>query len=205
MATATRTVVRLVALVGSAMKAGLIAMLSAPKLIWDGTRFVLEALKPQSQAAQAETALVTKVEELVAETETKAAMTSAGGITRADVRPTHHTDLGRAALQYLQPMEGDDESLAVMLDDQAKDYLDTLPRDRLALFVNYRPEQIGRHLSRDVPLLNMPRVPSYREYTQALYDRLAAEGQNPDPRIVQTVRRADVDLEPQDTVRFGGR
>lgn len=201
---ATRTVTRFVALVGSAMKAGLIAMLSAPKLIWDGTRFVLEALKPQSQAAQAQGTLVQQVEELVAETETKAEMTAAG-VHKADVRPTHFTDLGRAALQYLQPMEGDDESLAVMLDDQAKDYLDSLPRDRLALFVNYRPEQIGRHLSRDVPLINMPKVPSYREYTQALYNRLAAEGHNPDPRIVRTVRLADVDEEPQDTVRFGGR
>jgi hypothetical protein len=201
---AVRYVTRIVALVASAAKLGLIALLSAPKLVWDGTKFVLQALSPPQQAAQAQGELVQQVEELVAETETKAAMTAAG-VHKADIRPTHHTDLGRAALQYLMPMEGDDETIAVMLDDQAKDYLDSLPRDRLALFVNFRPEQIGRHLTREVPIATMPRVPSYREYTQSLYDRLAAEGHNPDPRIVQSIRWADVDEEPQDTVRFGGR
>lgn len=195
---------RTIALFAAVMRLTLAAMAAAPKLVWEGGRWILRSLAPPQQAAQAETALVQQVEELVAETETKAEMTAAG-VHKADVRPTHFTDLGRAALQYLHPMEGDDESLAVMLDDQAKDYLDTLPRDRLALFVNYRPEQIGRHLSRDVPLLNMPRVPSYREYTQALYVRLAAEGHNPDPRIVQSIRRADVDEEPQDGVRYGMR
>ncbi|MCJ2047645.1 hypothetical protein MKK58_24345 [Methylobacterium sp. J-078] len=189
---------------GAVIAATLAALAAAPKLIWEGGRWILRSLAPPQQAAQAPGELVEQVEELVAETETKAAMTSAG-VHKADIRPTHHTDLGRAALQYLMPMEGDDETIAVMLDDQAKDYLDSLPRDRLALLVNFRPEQIGRHLTREVPIATMPRVPSYREYTQSLYDRLAAEGHNPDPCIVQSIRRADVDEEPQDGVRYGMR
>lgn len=189
---------------GAVIAATLAALAAAPRLIWEGGRWVLRSLAPPQQAAQAENALMAEVEDLVAETEAKAEMTAAG-VHRADVPADFHADLGRAAIQYLADAEHEDPSLAAMLDDQAKEYLINLPRDRQSLLVNYRPEQIARHLLREVPLINMPRVPTYREYTQALYDRLAAEGHNPDPRIVQTVRRADVDETPEDAVRFGMR
>lgn len=200
-----RYVARFVALVGSAMKAGLIALLSAPKLVWDGTKFVLQALSPPQQAAQAETALVTQVEELVAETEAKAEMTSAG-IHKADVPADFHADLGRAAVQYLADAEHEDPSLASLLDEEMRDYLLHLPRDRQSLLVAYRPAQIGMHLSGDIPLVNMPRIPSFREWQQAQHDRLVAQGLRPDPRAIRTVRLADVDETPDaDTVRFGMR
>lgn len=189
---------------GAVIAATLAALAAAPKLIWEGGRWILRSFAPPAQARQVESALVAQVEDLVAETETKAAMTAAGD-HKADVRPTHYVDLGRAAIQYLADAEHEDPILASMLDDQAKEYLITLPRDRQSLLVNYRPEQIARHLLREVPLINMPRVPTYREYTQALYDRLAAEGHNPDPRIVQSIRKADVDETPEDTVLYGMR
>ena len=200
---------RTIALFAAVMRLTLAAMAAAPKLVWEGGKWIARSFAPPAQAAQAESALRAEVEDLVAETEAKATMTAAG-IHKADVPADFHADLGRAAIQFLADAEHEDPSLAAMLDDEAKEYLLHLPRDRQSLLVAYRPAQIGRHLTREVALVNMPRVPSFREWQQAEYARLAKAGHSPNPADFQrVVRKADVpdapEEEPQDTVRFGGR
>ncbi|MCJ2043169.1 hypothetical protein MKK58_01185 [Methylobacterium sp. J-078] len=195
---------RTIALFAAVMRLTLAAMAAAPKLVWEGGKWIARSFAPPAQAAQAESALMAEVEDLVAETETKAALTAAG-VHRADVPADFHADLGRAAIQFLADAEHEDPSLAAMLDEEAKEYLINLPRDRQSLLVNYRPAQIGRHLTREAALINMPRVPTFKEYRQALYDRMEAEGLRPDPRIVQSIRKADVDETPEDGVRYGMR
>ena len=200
---------RPLAFIAAVMRLTLAAMAAAPKLLWEGGKWVLRSLGPPQQAAQAESALMAEVEDLVAETEAKAEMTAAG-IHRADVPADFHADLGRAAIQYLANAENEDPILAAMLSEETKGYLRGLPRDRQVLLTAYRPANIGRHLSSEVPILGMPKVPTYREWQQAEYARLVAAGHSPNPADYQrVVRKADVpdaaDDTPEDTVRYGGR
>jgi hypothetical protein len=190
--------------------ATLAALAAAPRLIWEGGRWILRSLSPPQQARQAESALVAQVEDLVAETEAKAQIAATTGIVKADVGPDFHRNLGRAALQHLLCEDDADPTLAAMLSDETKSYLANLQRDRLAIFVCLQAEVIGRHLSGDARLATMPRVPSYREWQQAEYARLVKAGHSPDPADYhRVVRRADVpdaaDEPEEDAVRFGMR
>lgn len=200
--------------VASAVVAGILAMLSAPKMVWEAGKWVLRAVSPQPQAPQAQGALMQQVEELVAETESQAAVVAskaardAAGITSADVGPDFHRHLGQAALQFLMPEAGVDPTLEAMIDDEKAHYLLSLPRDQLALFVCMKAEVIGRHLSGDAPLATMPRIPTFREYQATQYARLVKAGHSPDPRDFQhVVRKADVPdaVEEEDAVRYGMR
>ena len=196
--------------IGALIAATLAAIAAAPRLIWEGGRWVLRSLAPQPQARQAENALMEQVEDLVAETEAKAQTAAATGIVRAYVGPDFHRNLGRAALQHLLCEDDADPTLAAMLSDETKSYLAGLPRDRLAIFVCLQAEVIGRHLSGDTPLVRMPRIPSYREWQQSEYAHLVKAGHSPNPADYRrVVRRADVpdaaDEPKEDAVRFGMR
>ncbi|MHC2001816.1 hypothetical protein ACYQR9_15455 [Methylobacterium sp. CM6241] len=204
------TVRRFLGAVGALVAATLAAIAAAPRLIWEGGRWVLRSLAPPAEARQAENALIEQVADLVAETEAKAEIAAATGIVKADVGPDFHRNLGRAALQHLLCEDDADPTLAAMLSDETRSYLANLPRDRLAIFVCLQAEVIGRHLSGDARLATMPRVPLYREWQQAESARLVKAKHSPDPadyrRVVRGVDVPDAADEPEeDAVRFGMR
>jgi hypothetical protein len=189
--------------VASAVVAGILAMLAAPRLIWEAGRWVLRAFSPQPQAPQAERELVQQVEEVTAAVEAKV-----DGILKADVGPDFDVSLGRAALDFLFDAEDADPILAAMLTDETKAYLSGLSREHLGRMVCYSPERVGSHISGGVQILGLPRVPTYREYQAAEFSRLLKAGHTPNPAdYCHVVRKADVAApEPEEeleAVRFG--
>jgi len=187
--------------VASAVVAGILAMLAAPRLIWEAGRWVLRAVSPQPQAPQAESELVQQVEEVTAAVEAKT-----NGVLKADVAPDFEVSLGRAALDHLFDAEDADPTLAAMLSDETRAYLDGLSREHLARIVCYSPERVGSHISGGVQILGIPRVPTYQEWQAMEFNRLLKAGHNPDPAdYCHVIRRADV-AEPEEeveAVRFG--
>ncbi len=169
-------------------KLGLLAMLSAPKLVWDGARFVLKSFGPPQQAAQAESALVQQVEELVAETE-------AEGRARRRRHPQGRRPGGfprrpRARRAPVPGRCGTRESDPRGPAERRDEGLPPPPCPRQAGPAHgISAANIGRHLSGEVPILGMPKVPTYREWQQAEYARLVAAGHSPNPADYQRVVR----------------
>ncbi|MBK3397702.1 hypothetical protein [Methylobacterium ajmalii] len=148
----------------SVMRAAFAAMACAPRLVWDGTRFVLRAA--------ASLIPTPPQEEAVAEEELMAELNRPREILKADVvEPDVREEWGYAAGNHLvscgEPTKG-------VLDERAIAYLDALDIEERAALLAYEARHIGQHLMGERMLKGLPKVPTLAEWTAAEKARLAA-------------------------------
>lgn len=148
----------------SVMRAAFAAMARAPRLVWDGTKFVLRAA----------TALIPTPpqEEAMAEEELLRELSRPREIVKADVVEVDpREEWGRAAGDHLFPC-GEERAKGV-LDERARAYLDSLDVEERAAFLAHEPRHIGQHLMGERVLKNLPPVLTFAEWTDAEKARLA--------------------------------
>ncbi|WP_438345788.1 hypothetical protein [Methylorubrum populi] len=147
------------------MRAAFAALARAPKLVWDGTRFVLRAAAAILPTPPQEEALAE--EELLAELNRPREILKAD-IVEADPRE----EWGYAAGNYLASCG--EEPAAGVLDERAIAHLDSLDVAERAALLAYEPRHIGQHLMGERKLKNLPPVPTAAQWTDAEKARLAA-------------------------------
>ncbi|SFE90108.1 hypothetical protein [Methylobacterium sp. yr596] len=160
-----RSVVRFVALM---MRAALAAMAAAPRLVWDGARWVARAVTgapPAVAAAQAEA---------MAEVEAAAQEQAAAQAKPAATPAAVHEAWGRAAVAHLAPLPGQAPAATACLDEAAKRYLDQLTPAQALRLASLEPRHVGAHLLGDRPLAALPRPLTVAEWQAEEKERLAA-------------------------------
>lgn len=150
--------------VASLMRSVAAALARAPRLVWDGTRYVLRAAASILPTPPQEEALAE--EELLRE------LTRPREILKADVVETDpREEWGYAAGNYLvscgEPTKG-------VLDERAIAYLDSLDIEERAALLAYEAKHIGMHLLGERALKGLPPVPTAAQWTDAEKARLAA-------------------------------
>ncbi|SEO94653.1 hypothetical protein SAMN04487843_105138 [Methylobacterium sp. ap11] len=146
-------------------RAAALAMARAPRLVWDGTKFVLRAAAALVPTPPQEEALAE--EELVRELSRPRELVKAD-VVEADPRE----EWGRAAGDHLFPCG--EERAAGILDERARSYLDSLDVEERAALLAYEARHIGQHLLGERKLKNLPPVPTAAQWTDAEKARLAA-------------------------------
>ncbi len=146
-------------------RAAALAMARAPKLVWDGTRFVLRA---------AAAILPTPPqEEAIAEEELMAELNRPRELVKADiVEPDVREEWGYAAGNHL--VSCGEEPAAGVLDERAIAYLDSLDIEERAALLAYEAKYIGAFLLGERVLKGLPKVPTAAQWTDAEKARLAA-------------------------------
>lgn len=145
-------------------RAAALAMARAPRLVWDGTKFVLRAATALIPTPPQEEALAE--EELLAELNRPRVLPKAD-IVEPDVRETW----GRAAGDHLFPCG--EERAAGVLDERARAYLDSLDLEERAALLAHEAKHIGQHLMGERKLKGLPPVPTAAQWTDAEKARLA--------------------------------
>ncbi|MEH3144080.1 MAG: hypothetical protein PGN34_01705 [Methylobacterium frigidaeris] len=147
------------------MRAAFAALARAPRLVWDGTRFVLRA-----SAAVLPTP---PQEEALAEEELLAELNRPREILKADIaEPDVREEWGHAAGSHLFPCG--EERAAGVLDERAVAYLNSLDVEERAALLAYEARHIGQHLMGERVLKGLPKVPTLAEWTAEEKARLAA-------------------------------
>jgi hypothetical protein len=160
-----RSVVRFVALM---MKAAMAAMAAAPRLVWDGARWVARAVTappPAVAAAQAEA---------MSEIEAAAREDAAAQVKPASTPAAVHEAWGRAAVAHLAPLPGQAPAATACLDEAAKRYLDRLSPEQALKLASLEARHIGAHLLGDRRLGGLPRPLTVAEWQAEEKERLAA-------------------------------
>lgn len=163
-----RSVVRFVALV---MKAALAAMAAAPRLVWDGVRWVARSLSGapgQAAAAQAEA-----VAELQAAAD-EATQNLAAPAAAAPAAPSADASLewGQAALRFLA---GQRRGVEGTLDEPALAYLGALSPEQQARLAAHPARRIGEHLLRERRIASLPEPEDMAAWRRAEIDRLCRQ------------------------------
>ncbi|ACS39110.1 hypothetical protein [Methylorubrum extorquens] len=153
--------------IASIMRSVAAALARAPRLVWDGTKFVLRA---------AASILPTPPqEEAIAEQELMAELMRPRELPKADTGyEDPHEAWGRAAGDFLVPCGEPLVRPEAVLDERARAYLDALNVMERAALLAYDARHIGQHLLGDRKLKGLPRVPTAAEFTDAEKQRLAA-------------------------------
>lgn len=151
----------------SIMRSVAAALARAPKLVWDGTKFVLRAAAALIPTPPQEEAMA--ADELMAE------LNRPREIIKADVAEADpREDWGRAAGDYLMPCGAAPVRPEAVLDARAIAYLDSLDVEERAALLAPEPRHIGQHLMGERRLQGLPQVPTAAEWTAAKQARLAA-------------------------------
>ncbi|KMO27746.1 hypothetical protein PUR29_25720 [Methylobacterium ajmalii] len=159
---------RLMRFFALAMRAALAAMAAAPRLIWDGARWVARAITaPPPAVADAQAEAMAEIE--AAAQEDVAAQAKPVGAP-ADV----HEAWGRAAVAHLAPLPGQASEATACLDDAARRYLDRLTPEQALRLASMEHRHVGAHLLGDRPLAALPRPITVAEWQAEEKGRLAA-------------------------------
>lgn len=151
--------------VASLMRSVAAALARAPRLVWDGTKFVLRAAAALVPTPPQEEALAE--EELLAELNRPRVLPKPD-VIEADPRE----EWGYAAGNYL--VSCGEEPASGILDERAIAYLDSLDIEERAALLAYEARHIGRHLLGELALKGLPPVPTAAQWTDAEKARLAA-------------------------------
>ena len=158
---------RLMRFFALAMRAALAAMAAAPKLVWDGARWV----------ARAVTAPPPAVAGAMAEIEAMAQEDVAAQAKSASAPSDVHEAWGRAAVAHLAPLPGQAPEATACLDDAARGYLDRLSPEQALRLASMEHRHVGAHLLGDRPLAALPRPITVAEWQAEEKGRLAAAAQ----------------------------
>lgn len=167
--------------IAAVMKAAMAAMAAAPRLVWDGARWVARAVTaPPLGVAAAQAEAMAEIE--------AAAQEDVAAQAKPAAAPTDvQTAWGRAAVAHLAPLPGQAPEATACLDDAARCYLDKLTPEQALRLASLEPRHVGAHLLGDRPLAAMPRPLTMAEWRAEEKERLAAAAKP----------RARPDAEPQ--------
>ncbi|MEE7478848.1 hypothetical protein [Methylobacterium hispanicum] len=161
-----RSVVRFVAAI---MKAALVALATAPRLVWDGVRWVARSMSGgapgQAAAAQAEA-----VAELQAAAD-EATQNLAAPAASATAAPSADASVewGQAALRFLA---GQRRGVEGTLDEPALAYLGALSPEQQARLAAHPARRIGEHLLRERRIASLPEPEDMAGWRKAELARL---------------------------------
>lgn len=166
---------RLMRFFAAAIRAALVAMATAPKLVWDGFRWVARAVTaPPPAVAEAQAEAIAEIEAMAQE---DAAAKAKPAATPAAI----HEAWGRAAVAHLAPLPGQPPEATACLDDAARCYLNRLTPAQALKLASLEPRHVGAHLLGDRPLPALPRPLTVAEWQAEEKERLAASA-GPRPR-----------------------
>ncbi|BCM83606.1 hypothetical protein [Methylobacterium indicum] len=148
----------------SVMRAVAAALARAPRLVWDGTRFVLRAAAALVPTPPQEEALAE--EELMAELNRPRQLVKAD-VAEVDPREEWGYAAGNHLVSCGEPTKG-------VLDERAMAYLDSLDIEERAALLAYEARHIGAFLLGERKLKGLPPVPTAAQWTDAEKARLAA-------------------------------
>lgn len=159
---------RLMRFFAAAIRAALVAMATAPKLVWDGARWVARAVTaPPPAVAEAQA-------EAMAEIEAAAQEDAAAQAKPASTPAAVHEEWGRAAVAHLAPLPGQAPEATACLDDAARVYLDRLTPEQAFRLASLEPRHVGAHLLGNRPLATLPRPLTLAEWHRQEVERVAA-------------------------------
>ena len=182
---------RLMRFFAAAIRAALVAMATAPKLVWDGARWVARAVTaPPPAVAEAQA-------EAMAEIEAMAQEDAAAKAKPASTPAAVHEAWGRAAVAHLAPLPGQAPGATACLDDAARTYLDQLTPEQAFRLASLEPRHVGAHLLGNRPLSWMPKPLTMAEWRAEEKERLAARAKpRPDGEPRRERREASHRAEP---------
>ncbi|MCF4127928.1 hypothetical protein [Methylobacterium sp. SyP6R] len=159
---------RLMRFFAAAIRAALVAMATAPKLVWDGARWVARAVTaPPPAVAEAQA-------EAMAEIEAAAQEDAAAQAKPAATPAAVHEAWGRAAVAHLAPLPGQAPAATACLDEAARCYLDRLTPAQALKLASLEPRHVGAHLLGNRPLASLPRPLTLAEWHRQEVERVAA-------------------------------
>lgn len=155
---------RLARLMASVAAAALAALALAPRMVWEGGKWVAKTVFPGQPQQEA-----------IAEQELMEEIMRPRPLPKADVGCENpHEAWGRAAADHMMPCGEPLVRPEAVLDERARAYLDSLDVMERAALLAYEPRHIGQHLLGERVLKGLPKVPTAAEFTDAEKARLAA-------------------------------
>lgn len=155
--------------IAAIMRAAMAAMAAAPRMVWDGLRWVARVVTaPPPAVAEAQAEAMAEIEAAAQES---AAAQAKPAAAPADVQ----TAWGRAAVAHLAPIPGQASEATACLDDAARVYLDRLSPEQALRLATMEPRHVGAHLLGDRPLATLPRPLTVAEWRAEEKERLAAK------------------------------
>lgn len=174
-----RSLIRFVAAI---IRAALAAMAAAPRMAWDGARWVAGAVTaPPPAVAEAQA-------EAMAEIEAMAQEDAAAQAKPASTPAAVQTEWGQAAVAHLAPLPGQAPAATACLDEAARCYLDRLTPAQALKLASLEPRHIGAHLLGDRRVASLPRPLTLADWHRQEVERVAAMAK-PRPRPDAEPRR----------------
>lgn len=162
---------RIFRFIAAAMRAALAAMAAAPRLVWDGARWVVRAVTgAPGEAAAAQAEAVAEMQAAAVEAEQALATPAPGDPvgTSADAA----LEWGQAALRYLA---GQRRGVEAILDEPALVYLNALTPYQQARLAAHPARRIGEHLLRERRIASLPEPEDLAAWRKAELARLCAQ------------------------------
>ncbi|MBE7196327.1 MAG: hypothetical protein INR70_00790 [Parafilimonas terrae] len=148
----------------SVMRAVAAALALAPRLVWEGGKWVAKTFFPGPPQQEA-----------IAENELMAELMRPREIPSVDTGYDSPDEAwGRAAADRLVPCGESLHRPEAILDERALAYLDSLDIMQRAAILAYEPRHIGQFLLGERVLKNLPPVPTAAQFTEGEKQRLAA-------------------------------
>lgn len=159
--------------IASVAMAALSAMALAPKLVWEGGKWVAKSVFGSGAGGNAAAAQAQAAAELqAAANEVAAAKAAPAPALAASPVGTPDWEWGTAALRVLA---GDPDAGKGILDEAALKYLLALSPDQGMKLAAFPPDRIGRHLTGNEPIWSIAQATSLKDYWSAEIERLCAE------------------------------